>query len=704
MATLISKTVRQDGTGDYSSITTAVNDMLVSGVAASGDITDYLLDVDNGSYSGTISGLIPFSGIFNIIGSGTYFCLVSGINTMTGSYATSYTPNLNIENFTINCSGLPSYSFTVPSGFGLKLKNIQLLNNISGILNNGGNIQIDGIDACGISGASNYFLYGLSGDMNLIINSSISNYGTGIYSKNVNISNSSIHDNYVGIYYGSGHATDILDSLFYGNINDINVNSGNLYLNKSTFNSPIYINDTYILADSIISSSSINISGSAQVGSIVNNSCLYPGSALYSNISGSYNINSDPKFNDPTNRDYRLQFKQTEGSSCIETKPNLNLDSSISFNLDTSKLRIFDEKGPININEFLKYVYTQDDTLIFSDINKEIFFADQIALYKKLRYELFVDLLFEESNTLVEESFNSNINTQDPYPWDWDLTEIPTTEIIKYNTYIVPRSIVKIDDIISTKIGVLPTSISYKDIVKENIKVYNKSDYRGISYDYNQSIPGQTIIWLIDGTNQSLVKQNVYTGEELGYYPLLCSSQTKSMIRPSGLIYTGVRGDYYTFIRQSDPNIELTGLTELGDFYWIPITMNTKMDLRGIKAYKDNLFITASQYPIDISDRTIVSSGQPLGRLLQYNNNDKFFNYIKSPDQVDGPLIHTLASGNFYPTDITVYEDGTLFIADYLSTSGIYKYDLAFDFALVQSNYDNETKVLLRENYNDVNL
>lgn len=703
MSTIISKTVRQDGTGDYTNITTAVNDMLISGVAAAGDITSYLLDVDGGSYSGTISGFIPFSGTFNIIGSGTYFCLVSGISTMTGTYATSYTPNLNIENFTINCSGLPTHLFTVPSGFGLRLKNVQLLNNISGILNSG-IVQLDEVESCGISGTSTYFINGASGELVSLINSSISNYGTGVYSNNVYIDNSNIYENYVAVYYGNSFNINTINSLFYGNISDINVGSGNLYLNNSTFNSPIYINNTYILADRIISASPlINISGLAQTGSSVTYSCLYPGSTLHPNISGGYNINLDPKFNDASNRDYRLQFKQTTGSPCVEVKLNSNIDSSISFNLDTSKLRLYDNQGAININEFLKYIYTQDDTLVFTDISNEISFAEKMDLFNQLKFELFVDLLFEESNVLTSESFNSNSNLADSFPWDWNETNVSTTEILKYNTYIVPRSIVKIDDIINSKIGILPTNISYKEIVKDNIKVYNKSDFRGVSYDYNQSVPGQTVIWLIDGTNQSLVKQDVYTGEELGYYPLLCN-QSRSMIRPSGLIYTGVRGDYYTFIKQDDPNIELLGLTELGDFYWIPVTINTKFDLRGIKNFKDNLFITASQYPIDITNRTIVPSGEPLGKLLQYNSNDKFFNYIKSPELADGPRIYDLASGNYYPTDITVYEDGTLFIADYLSTSGIYKYDLAFDYALISTSYDNLTRVLLREQYDNVEI
>lgn len=700
---MLIKYVRQDGTGDYTNITTAFNDMLVSGVAASGDITDYVMDVGSGYYAGVISGFIPYSGTFNIIGSGSYLQLVSGL-FLTGTYAYSTVPNLHIENFTIDCSGLTTNWYTIPSGFGLKLKTVQLLNDTKGILNLGGVSQIDNISSCGISGSSTYFIYDVSGNYNSISNSYISDYGTGVYCKNISINNSTIHDNYLGVGYTTNHSTNIIDTLMYNNVSDINVNSGYLYLTTSTFNSPIYITNTYIIADRIISSSAINISGSALSGSIVENSCIYPGTPLHSNISGSYNINSNPKFNDVSIKDYRLQFKQTAGSPCVEVKPNLNLDSSISFGIDTSRFSISDAKGPINPNEFLGYVYTQDDTIVFSDYNKEIFFAEQMNYYKNLKYEISLDVMFDELNVLTKSAFDSNNNLPDSYPWDWDEAQINTAQITKYNTYIVPRSVIDIESIISSKIGVLPSSISYNKINKENIKVFTKFDYRGITTDYNQSNAGQSIVWLIDGANQTLVQQNLYTGEEIGRYPLLCNKGTKSTIRPSGLIYTGVRGDYYTFIKQTDPNIELLGLTELGEFYWIPNSINTTMDVRGIKCYKDNLFITCSQYPISVTDRTIVPSGNPIGRLLQYDSNNIYFNYIKSPGETNGPLMHNLASGNYYPTDVTIYEDGTLFIADYLSTSGIYKYTPAYDYALVSSSYDNETRVLLREQYDNIEI
>lgn len=701
---MLIKYLRQDGTGDYTNITTAFDDMLVSGVAATGLITEYLLDVDGGSYSGTLSGYIPYSGTFNIIGSGAYLYLVSGISTVSGEYASLYTPNLNIENFIIDCSGVPNNWFTMVSGFGLQLKNVQLINNISGIVNSCGNLQITGSDSCGISGRSTYFLYDLSGSLNIISDTTISNFGTGILSKNIVLLDSVLYNNKAGIYYDNGYSVDIIDSLFYDNITDINVGSGNIYLNRSTFNSPIYINGAFILANRIISSNTINISGAAISGSIVENSCLYPGSPLHTNISGSYNINTDPKFNDVSNRDYRLQFKQTEGSPCVEIQPNLNVDSSVSYNLDGSKLRLFDDRGMIHLNEFLGFVYSQDDTLVFSDINKEIIFAEKVALFKNLRYQIFVDMLFDEYNVLTTNSFDPNINNDDYFPWDWDNINISTTQITNYNQYIIPRSIVNIETLVNSKIGILPNSVFYSEMDKNNIKVFNKVDFRGIAYDFNSSVYGRNIIWVIDGTNQSLIKQDLYTGEQLEYYPLLCATATKSTIRPSGIIYTGVRGDYYTFIRQDEPDTELIALTELGDFYWIPSVLDSKHDLRGIKCYRDDLFISASQYPVDVTDRTIIPSGNPIGKILQYNNNDLFFNYIKRPGETNGPLSYTLASGNFYPTDLTIYEDGTLFVADYFSTSGLYKYDLAYDYCIINSAYDNETRVLLREQYDDVNF
>lgn len=697
---MLIKYVKTNGTGDYTDITNAFDDMLISGVAASGNITEYMMIVDGETYSGTFSGEIPYNGKFNVIGSGTYLHLITEINNIQGTYSDPFTPNLNIEDMVIDCSGLSNYSFLVPSGFGLSIKNTEFINNISGIYNAIGTVVLDNVSSCGISGSSFKFLYDISGGLNIVRNSNISYYDTAFYSKNLTLSDSFIHSNSTGVCYVSGYDIFINKSLFYDNEQDINIQSGNLYLDNSTLNDHILVQNTYVYANGNIITTPNNISGICQTGSYLINSCLYD-NIINPTLSYSGNIYGDPLFNNSSIGDYRLKFKQTEGSPAVEVKPNLNYDSSIEFITDASKLQLYDSRGKLINKEFLPYIYTQGSTITLSDYNREIKFAEILNLFKTITYKLIVNLKFEETNVLTTSSFNLNQNEPDLYPWDWDIKEIDTTQITNENKYIIPRSVINIEDIIASKIGLVPTQVFYSDIVKENIKVYIISDLRGIAYDYSLSSPGQTILWTLDGNNQSLIKKDAYIEDYIENYPLLCYSPTKTLVRPSGLIYTGVRGDYYTFIKYNDPDTELLGLTELGDFNWIATDINQKYDLRGVLIYKDNLFITGSKYSTDVTNRTITSSGESIGYLFWYNNNDLFTNYIKPTNNIN---LAVLSSGNYYPTDLTMYEDGTLMIADYLSNSGIYKYKLAYDYCLVNSSYDNETNILLREYYTDVDL
>ena len=701
MSALI-KYLKKDNTGDYTNITTAFNDMLISGLAATGSITNYYLNIDNGSYNGTLSGYIPYSGVFNIIGNQTYLKLSNCINKLSGIYQNTNSNNLVLDNIIIDCSGLTSNWFNIPSGFSLSIRNSQIINDIYGIKNSG-IFHSTNVESCGILGQSKYFVYQENGLYSNLNNTSISNYNTGLYSSNLSVSNSNIHNNGIGIFYGNGHSTNIDHTLMYDNLKDINVSSGFLYITQSTFNDPIYINNSKIFADRIISNTTgINISGIGYSGSVIQNSCLYPGSILGSNVSGFNIINLDPLFNNPSNKDFKLKLSKANGSPCIELYEDPNY-SLVDIDIDNSKLRLIDKKGPIKNSGFLYYTFTQGNTLLFSDYNQEIKFAELIKYYNNLTYDVSVNLIFDEFNTVLTESFSMNDNLKDPHPFDWDIKQLSSTQIVDYNTYIIPRSIIDVVKIISNKVFDV-NKIDYSLISKDNIKLYVNPNVRGISYDSSLSTPSSKVMWVIDVNNQSLKKVNVYSSEEIEYYPLLCSSPSKTHIRPSGLIYTGVNGDYYTFIKQDDPNIQVLGLNELGDFYWICTDINTKFDLRGIKSYKDNLFITAGEYYLDVTNRTIIQSGECHGRLLQYNSNDLFLNYIKSANETNGPRMYSLNSQNNYPTDVSIYEDGSLFIADYLSASGIFKYDLAYDYALINSSYDNESRVLLREKYTNVDL
>jgi hypothetical protein len=70
--------------------------------------------LDGSSYSGSISGFIPYSGTFKIIGSGSYLKLENNVNRISGFYLDSLTPNLSLEDMVIDCSGLNGLQKILP--------------------------------------------------------------------------------------------------------------------------------------------------------------------------------------------------------------------------------------------------------------------------------------------------------------------------------------------------------------------------------------------------------------------------------------------------------------------------------------------------------------------------------------------------------------------------------------------------------------
>lgn len=695
------KTVRKDGTGDYTSISTCFTEMLASGVSESGSIVEYAILVDSGFYQESLSGYIPYSGIFTITSSGAILDLPSAI-TVSGERPSPLIPNLEINNFTIIASGLSTYIVNIDADFGISLKDIQLIEDGYGIYNSGGYLNIFNCESCATESGYPYFLSG-SG-INSINGLHISNYGTGIYVTDSTIENSIFNNNLTAIYSNNNFNFNINKSLFYNNNYAVNVGSGNLYIDNSTFDDPIYFSGGLVCINKIIVSDPIGISGGANYGSYIKNSCLYPAPILDTNISGINNINQDPLFNYSGIGDYRLQFQEVTGSPCIEVEDSLDL-SGVTISINNSMLQLFNDEKTIYSQTVLPFIYTQNSSIILSDYNKEYKFAELIEYYNDITYKLFFNTLFTEYNVKTESSFETNQNLPHPYPWDWDIKTFNTTRIGYDETYIIPRSIVNIEDIIDSRLGNLKGTIFYQNLNSNNITVYDQINYKGICYDSFSSNSSESIIWIIDGNNQSLIKQNAFTGENIEVYPLLVNVFPKNTyVKPSGLIYTGVNGDFYTFIKTDDPSIEVRGYSEQGDFQWLPTNLNTKYDIRGIVSYDTNLFITAGAYQDDVSSRYIMTSGNVDPYILMYKNNDLFYNYLKMPNEEYGPKQFSLASGNYYPTDLTIYEDGSLLVADYFSESGIFKYNLSYDYAITKISFDNETVILLREYYSDVDL
>ena len=702
MAITLTKYVYENGAGDYPDIETAFNAMLASGVAATGDITAYTMLVDSGVYTGSLSGYIPYSGIFTIQGAACLFNLDKALS-ISGAYADPPVPNANLvlNDMSLTGSGITDPIIPIISGFGVKLQNVQLVNCAYIAHITDGYLITKSVQANGLG--SQYFVNG-TGIVD-IVDTSISNFGTGIYINDITISNSNIFENDIGVLTPSGTIIDIVSSLIYNNTTEIQAGSGELVIQDSTISGEITISNTLLeIERSIIVG---DITGTALSGSYIHDSRINEsGYSDTTNITEHNNIYGDPLFNSSTYGDFRLQLKNTDGSPCIEHLDNPNIASGVTVTVDQAQLKIYDKKGATQLYDFLPYVYTQGATLVLSSYGKETKFSDTISKFKDLTYDLLATINFSEKNVQVKPSFDPDKNGIDRYPFDFDYKTIDSTQIESHNKYLIPRSIVNVDDILPKYLtSNLTSNVMYKNISTKNIVVYDQQNYRGVAYDSDLSTLDTSITWIIDGGNQSLIKSNSFTGEQINTYPLLSTLPTKTFIQPSGLIYVGVEGDYYKFRREDDPNIELLGENENGYFQWICTDMNTKYDIRGILSYKNNLFLTASDYKTqDVTDRSIVPSGEPLGKILWYTNNDLFYNYIKRPGDADGPKESVLSSGNFYPTDITAYEDGSLFIADYTYASGIFKYKLAYDYALVQSSYDNETKVLLREAYNNVDL
>lgn len=705
----IVKYVKKDGTGDYTDLATGFNDILSSGLAATGNILSYYLMVDNGTYSGALSGYIPYSGSVNIYGSGTVFKPTSS-STVSGIYTSVSQPNLVLRDFLINCEYLSNEAFTVGPEFALSLEDTEFINCISGIVMTDGAVLLDNISSHG--NLSGIFLEG-SGYVE-VEGTSLSNYSSAIKSDNIYIETSTLFNNTVSIDCYPGCNVSISDSLIYGTGTLISSSSGNLSIQASTLsgNLPIYSSDSLInISDSILVGSQKVIDGVYSSGSLVTNSATVPsGWVPVSTITSTATSTLDPKFNNSTIGDFRLKIGEATGSPYIEYVDNVNFTSDVEIAVEEAQFRIIDKQGSKELDTFHRFVYKQGSTIRFTDYNKEIEFSKSLKYNQNLYYRQFANLKFSEYNIPTEASFSTTETVPDAHPWDWDWKTISSTKVGD-EQYLVPRSIVDLEKIVENKVGGFATHILWDSIDKKMIKVFDQSLYRGISYDPKQSDTGISILWLLDSRNQTLIKQNAFSGEELDSYPLLCSPLNKSTVRPSGLVYVGKEGDQYRFVHSNDPGMEILSPTYItlengekgGDLPWIPTHLNSLVDIRGILAFKDHIYLTASLYSEPISDRSVIPTGYAQGIMYWYPSNDLFYNYTLRPEDSDGPEMGILSSGNMYPTDISTYEDGTFLVGDY-KKSDIFRYKPAYDYALVQNSINNTTRVILRESYEDVTL
>jgi len=691
----IYREVKQDGSGDYTDLITAINAMLSEGLAASGSIDEYYLTVDDNLYTGSFSIDIPYSGRFFINGDNTQFeptaqCYVTGFQSIPNS------PNLTISNFNIFSTNVTDYIFLVESGVGFKLDNVDMFRTQRGIYSDESFVYLNNVRSMGIG--TDPFLIGYLSELK-VENTHIVNYATGISGYISHIENSSFCDNYFSII--SSNDLKMNNVLVKATEHGVIINSGHFTSSKNTIYAPkpILINNssTFEIDGTIGYGSAAGVTG---IGSgNITDSVLYP-STRDLTISGDVtNVSNDePLFNDISDNDFRLKFKQTTGSKFIEWQET-PFPQDIELQVEPLQLLIYDDVGAIPREDFFKFIYKQDDSLLFSDYGKEVEFAKALSKYNQLAYAFITKLTFSSEDIVVDRSFPYDSSIP-KYPWEWDYKKFYTTKI-EDSDFIVPRSVVSLVDIFDIRLSGYSSNILFDGINKDSIKVYNKTDYKGISYDYDLSQVSQSVLWAIEGKNQLLIKQDAFTGEEIEKFPLLCPDRSiQPFIRPSGLIYDNPHGDKYTFV--VDPRIStnlkvdrLDGLSERGDFRWISTDIDPQKEVRGIFAYKNKLYVTLTENP----------DGNSIGKILMYDNSLNYDHYISNYTNINStePKSFILDENNSSPTDLTIYENGELRVLDYTSPY-IYSYRFAYDYALIQSSYDNEARILLRENYNDVSL
>jgi len=680
---------KTDPLSDYNDLVTAINDMISSGVVATGDITDYHLTVDSSIYSGEFGIYIPYSGCFTIDGDNTTF-IPTGTCSISGNYFLN--SNFKLKRFYLDCIDLTDYCFIVNNDCGFEGENLEFIDCYKGI-DNYGYLTLNNTNSCGLG--SGTFIN--SSNVLSVKSSTISDYTYGIKttSGDANVIDCGLFGNNYDIYASDNSTLKTQRTLLYG-ATDIYLSNSTLEMVNSTLVSdvPISGDNSYIsISHSILKSSgNYTIFGSTLSG-IVEYTDLYENSWESANISGVYNYNQDPIFADESNYDYRLLINAEHGSFAINAGRRL-LDSRIDIDVDTSKFMIYDQKElripHVQVKEFL---YKDGKTIVFSDTNREVRMAELLNYYNSsLSYQQTLNILLSFTDVPVTQSFTDAGNAL--YPYEWDYWTAPTTEITNENIHIIPRSIIDISSLILPLI--VGFGFDFGILNKNNIIVSNRIDYRGISFDADLLAPGEAVIWTVEGRNQKLVKRDAFTGELIFEYPLL-TPRPNNFIRPAGIILMGPFGDKWKFINPLNPSLEYIAESKLGDFSWINPTLDMKYDLRGILAYKENLYITGTNYIDPITNRDSIPLESGIGCILLYNNNLRYKDYM-----ADTPTRFVLSVDNDYPTDITIYEDGRLWITDY--ASGVFQYKPVYDYGLIENTYDKEVMVILKEEYNNVEI
>lgn len=686
----------------YTDLVTGINSLVASGLA-SGDIDQFYLYVDDSYYTGVFNVTVPNSGDFYVFGSGTLFAPQG-----TCTIGTQGDGSFNWVNTEILGEDTASWLFNISGASTITFDRSSIIYPLYGISTESGTLNIENSFIAGSGAGIFYSGYNFNAS-----NVDVSQFSTGINAYSSTVQNSNIFECTIGIDVDISGTLNLSRTLMHDCVTDVNRSVGSsIIIEECTLEgiTPLHGSGGIITTNSTIYDSAIRvIHGFLASGSLVENCGLYPSGWATVDVvnvpTSSGNTFEAPNFNNSTYGDYRLKFDYTNGSPYVE-HISKSVPSDVDLRVELSNIVATDYRGPLDKFDIQKFIYKQGSTLMISDYNKEI----EYAYFIKKNYPLSFISTTQASFSLYEPNLKSTLSSDGNHdqPYDWDLKTFESSEIVDHPTdlqYIVPRTYLDLKPLVSNKLAFLgDADFRFDKMSKANIKVYDQELSRGISYDYGLSNAGEPVLWRLEGRNQLLIKQNPFTNEDLKVYPILSPELNENtVIKISGLVYVGPEDDKYRFIDVNDPDKSYIGENEQGYFKWIDTSLNLQFDIRGILAYKNNLYVAGTRYSEDIYDRTNIPELDGAGYLLRYYNDSKLSHYLTALDSL-GTRRMSLNDSNSIPTDLTIYEDGNLFIADYANISGVYRYQFAYDYALLNEYYDKLSRVWLREFYPTVNF
>jgi len=487
----------------------------------------------------------------------------------------------------------------------------------------------------------------------------------GIYKKGNIVKNTLIYDVGTGIYANGNTSINIYDTTIHGTTG-------------------IVAGSSLSVGQCIFECSLNSISGIA-ASHLVDTSVLYPDYDYIEQIITPSGCSADiPVFADNTIGEFNPLVGTAENSNYC---PSIDLGyRRVSNDVEvTAERQGYTFSDPTLSKDYMNFLYQKNNNVVFSDYKKEVAFAKLVYNKNVTDYSYVYKQKVTLHDVYTKSAFPINPNS-DTWPYDWDYETIRTPQI-KNISYIVPKSVIDITEAL-TDVG-LQDAFNLNNI---SITAYKNLDRRGITYDYNNSMAGNMVVWTIDN-DQILYMRDIYTGEDIDSYTLLPPvnpSGANLFIKPSGLIPYGSTATGYKFMLENDINTVIEGIDEYGNFEWWPTDKNDRYNVHGILSYKDNLYITANY--------TTGTTTQPM--ILVYPSKGYYKDYI-NPD----PFRLYLSDSNKSPRDLTIYEDGTLFVGDNTPTESgihIHKYKLRYDYAL-RDNYDkNYVRLYLREQYSDI--